>query len=117
MKSKTSCFNRTIFKKNVTHYWPLWGLYLCYLLLIMPFTLYLGMIQEYSGNYYELHPERKMYDAVYGALVNGLEPVIIFLAAAVMATAVFSYLYTARNANMMPRLRRFWQTRVFLHGF
>ena len=29
MKSKTSCFNATIFKKNITHYWPIWLVYLC----------------------------------------------------------------------------------------
>ena len=26
MRSKTSCFNSTLFKKNLSRYWPLWGL-------------------------------------------------------------------------------------------
>ena len=26
MRSKTSCFNSTLFRKNLSRYWPLWGL-------------------------------------------------------------------------------------------
>ena len=26
MRSKTSCFNGTLFRKNLSRYWPLWGL-------------------------------------------------------------------------------------------
>ena len=26
MQSKTSCFNGTLFRKNLTRFWPLWGL-------------------------------------------------------------------------------------------
>ena len=32
MQSGTSCFNKTIFKKNITHFWPIWGIYLVFLL-------------------------------------------------------------------------------------
>ena len=31
MKSKTSCFNKTIFRKNMTRFWPVWAVYLAYL--------------------------------------------------------------------------------------
>ena len=30
-KSETSCFNKTIFKKNITRFWPIWALYLAIL--------------------------------------------------------------------------------------
>lgn len=35
MKSKTSSFNTTIFKKNLTHHWPIWIVYLCYLIVVV----------------------------------------------------------------------------------
>lgn len=43
MKSKTSCFNKTIFKKNMTHFWPLWALYSCYLIVSLPVGLWFNM--------------------------------------------------------------------------
>ncbi len=43
MKSKTSCFNKTIFKKNMTHFWPLWALYSCYLIVSLPVGLWFDM--------------------------------------------------------------------------
>lgn len=100
MKSKTSCFNTTIFRKNFTHYWPLWALYLCYLLFIVPMNLYLSMSQEYYG----YNQNYRHYSAMESALEVGLLPFPVFLFAAVMAAAVFSYLYAARNANMIHAL-------------
>ena len=42
MKSKTSCFEKTIFKKNLTRFAPVMGLYtLC---------LVLGMVMLYQNN-------------------------------------------------------------------
>lgn len=48
MKSKTSCFNRTIFKKNFTHFWPLWLLYQIYLLVVIPVWVW----QKAASPYY-----------------------------------------------------------------
>ncbi len=100
MKSKTSCFNFTIFKKNFTQYWPLWVFYLCYLLFVIPMNLYLSVVQEY----YNYNQNYIHYSAMENALKVGLAPFPVFLSAAVMAAAVFSYLYTARNANMIHAL-------------
>ena len=35
MKSRTSFFNLTAFRKNITRFWPVWGLYTVFLLLIL----------------------------------------------------------------------------------
>ena len=43
MKSKSYCFNKTIFKKNLSHFWPLWALYTGYLILVLPVNLWLTM--------------------------------------------------------------------------
>ncbi len=102
MKSKTSCFNRTIFKKNFTHFWPLWVLYLIWLLMLIPMSLWKGTGQDWYYGYSD--GVSKMYMLVNQVLERALQPVPVFLIAAVMALAVFSYLYAAKNANMIHAL-------------
>lgn len=101
MKSKTSCFNRTIFKKNFTHYWPLWVLWLCYLTLVLPFSLWLSVKQDAFIYYGDLSPQERGYEIMHKVIEAGIQPIPIFIAAAVAALAVFYYLYAPRNANMM----------------
>lgn len=99
MKSKTSCFNATIFKKNFTHFWPIWVIYLCYLLLVLPVNIWLSAsANRYTDSLMQLS---KPYLVVGSALRQSISPFPVFLASAAMALAVFSYLYSARNANMM----------------
>lgn len=100
MKSKTSCFNRTIYKKNFTHYWPLWALYLTYLLMLMPVSIW----QLATGFYKNYDETMRMYEIVEHAVIMQIQPAPIFAFAAAMALAVFSYLYSSKNANMMHAL-------------
>ncbi len=102
MKSKTSCFNRTILKKNVTHYWPLWASYLGILLLVVPFNIWQMTADEWYYEYYD--GASRMYGVMYGAVSVMIDPWMSFLFAGVVALAVFSYLYSAKNANMMHAL-------------
>lgn len=102
MKSKTSYFNRTIFKKNLTHYWPLWGLFLGYLLLIEPVIIWQNATSKW---YYEnVSENNRMYSIVHDAVDAELFMIPVFLFAVVIAMAVFSYLYSAKNANMIHAL-------------
>lgn len=102
MKSKTSCFNTTILKKNISHYWPVWVLFLCYLLLVLPGDIWLDATNKYS---YEMVSETgRQYQIIGSAIRVAMEPAPIFLFAAVAAMMVFSYLYTAKNANMIHAL-------------
>ena len=41
MKSKNSFFNKTIFLKNVTLYWPIWAVYTLISVIMQPFLLWL----------------------------------------------------------------------------
>ena len=102
MKSKTSCFNRMIFKKNFTHYWPLWALYLGYLMLLMPVQIW--QLATNKWYYEDYDAVSRMYEIVQYALETELSPFSIFLFSVVMALAVFSYLYSGKNANMMHAL-------------
>ena len=46
MKSKTSFFNRTVFKKNMTLYWPIWVCYLLYGMVKVPGQLWSRLQQQ-----------------------------------------------------------------------
>ncbi len=102
MKSKTSCFNFTIFKKNITHFWPIWMAYLAYLLLSEPVVIWQMGTREWYWENYTI--EERMYEVIGGALDMMVSPYMTFIFAAVMALAVFSYLYSAKNANMIHAL-------------
>lgn len=102
MKSKIFFFNRTIFKKNLVHFWPLWAAYFGILFLLMPFaTWQMGTSQWYRENYGN---SEWMHMIIENAVKMQISPIFIFVAAGVMALAVFSYLYAAKNANMMHAL-------------
>lgn len=102
MRSKTSCFNVTIFRKNFTHFWPIWLIYLSYLTLILPVNIWLDATNK---GFYENVPHltRQSY-IMYDTLSIAIAPQPVFLFAAAITVAVFSYLYTAKNANMIHSL-------------
>ena len=104
MKSKTSSFNTTIFKKNLTHHWPIWIVYLCYLIVVVPLYaiwLYANNESNYIGN---VPLTQKQYHVIGSALAGAGSVIPVFIAAAAAALAVFSYLYNPRNANMIHSL-------------
>lgn len=96
MQSKISCFNQTIFKKNLTRFWPFAVLYGLYLIVAHPMVLYL----ESTNNYYT-SGSRKVWQLVGDHFTEMTEPVSVFLISIAIAIAVFSYLYQSRSANMM----------------
>lgn len=119
MKSKTSSFNTTIFKKNLTHYWPIWIVYLCYLIVVVPLSIWLYANNEsnYIGN---VPLTQKQYYVIGSALAGAGSVIPVFIAAAAAALAVFSYLYNPRNANMihsLPLDRRELYITNYVSGF
>lgn len=97
MKSKTFCFNRTIFRKNVTHYWPIWALYLCYLLVTLPISIWV-QVKAAQGM------ESTSYDMLYDVLEYGVHATPYFIMSVIAAVAVFSYLNFAKSTNMIHAL-------------
>ncbi len=93
MKSKISCFNKTIFKKNLTLYWPLWVGFLLMQLAMIPLNLYQYM-RSYTNN-----PIARQYSALRNVFQVAAEPVVIFIFCVLAVMCVFSYLYTAKNTN------------------
>lgn len=102
MKSKISCFNKTIFLKNVTLYWPIWGLYLVYLLLMVPGALWLQL--EGSGiKRWDVDEDTILW--IIGNVINlSTGMIATFIMAIVTGMALYNYLFTAKSTNMIHAL-------------
>lgn len=96
MQSKISCFNKTIYKKNLTRFWPFAVLYALYLIIAHPMVLYLELTSDYMR-----YGDWSAWQIVGSHFVGMTEPVSVFLVSIVIAIAVFGYLYQSRSANMI----------------
>ena len=89
MRSKTSFFNKAIYKKNMTLYWPIWVCYLIYGMAKLGGSLWSGLQQTTK-----ITEERKLV-----VIVNSLSMrVDIWVFAAVVTVtgmAMFSYLFSS----------------------
>ena len=104
MQSGTSCFNKTIFKKNITHFWPIWGIYLVFLLYALPLTLLLSTENPGTGTKVAKQIMEENLARYATCLDGALTPMFVFIAATVCAMTVFFYLYQNRSANMIHAL-------------
>ena len=101
MKLKTSLFDRTVFINTLQRYWLVFAAYLCVMSACTLFPL-VNALQE-AGWY----PTTLPYYASLLQLLEGcITPVIIvnFIAVAVVAALLFSYLYNPRHTGMMASL-------------
>ena len=108
MRSGTSFFDWTTFRKTVFRFWPLWTVYFVGWLFALPLNgltmLRLdanpGVIYDSDGSYYLQNfaeytvPESVTRDVMIVFLIFG----------ALAAMAVFSHLYSARSANLFGLL-------------
>ena len=62
MQSRTSCFNGTLFRKNLSRFWPLWGL-ASFVGALFPLALFLQLVREHT----QIFPD-EMTDVYYSAL-------------------------------------------------
>lgn len=97
MQSKTSCFNGTLFRKNLTRFWPLWGL-ASFIGALFPLAVLLDMVHR-GRTAFTAAQFTQMYYEVVSAV-----PVIDLVYAALCAMAVWSYLYNARSVGLMHTL-------------
>lgn len=91
MKSKTSFFNFTVFKKTVLRFIPIWAGYMFIWLLLMPMT--------YINNYYADSIQFQIAETIQYSSV-----VMPFVFGGICALTVFSYLYSQRSAVMFHSL-------------
>lgn len=101
MKSKISFFNKTIFWKNVTLYWPIWGAYTLILVFCQPFMLW---ISEYSAQDFATYDYGDHLYNLFSVLVMEGHILGIALVAILIGMALFHYLYNSKSANMIHSL-------------
>lgn len=99
MQSKTSCFNKTVFKKNLTRFAPVWVLYaLC---------LVLGLVLMYSNG----GRRTDFYFAYHMGQMPSVMGVVNLGYALLAAQLLFGDLYTSRMCNALhalPLRRESW---------
>lgn len=96
MKSKTSFFNGTVFKKNLTRFAPVWGLYILCLLLGMVLLLDADITYWFPAHFADLVNIMAIVNLGYALLV---------------AEILFGDLYNTRMCNAlhaMPMRRECW---------
>lgn len=107
MRSVTSCFNFTLYKKNLARFWPLWALYTLVWLLILPVSL-LAELTSRLGWDPSFDAARWVHEWAIQAPVTrvaGFYGVAIAVFYAVLvAMAVWSYLYNHRAVNLIHAL-------------
>lgn len=96
MQSKTSCFNGTLFRKNLTRFWPLWAL-AAFIGALYPLAILLNLARR---DWSLTAPE---FTQMYYSVVS-IVPAIDLVYAALCALAVWGYLYSARSVGLMHTL-------------
>ena len=97
MRSGTSFFNATVFRKNVSRFWPVWGAYLTIWVILLPVMILSRRDYRIEQNldFFQMYVQEC---AIYGgALLNAVFAVF-------SAMAVWSFLYTARATHGMACL-------------
>lgn len=104
MRSATSYFDRTVFKKTICRFWPLWAGYFVIWLIALPLqgVMYLrlqasarpGLNDGYMENFANMTVPELCSAALGLAVIFGV----------LAAMAVFSHLYNARSANLYGSL-------------
>ena len=95
MRSGKSFFNTTLYKKNLTRFWPVWALYLVIWMFVLPFDL---ILSGYS-NSLQSFSQRHVLDSIIEA---GIVLSVAF--ALLAAVAVWSYLFNNRSTSLMHTL-------------
>ena len=97
MQSRTLCFNGTLFRKNLSRFWPLWGL-ASFVGALFPLALFLQLVRAHT----RILPLEMT--EVYYAAVSWVLPAVSLFYAALCAMTVWSYLYSARSVSLMHTL-------------
>lgn len=101
MKSKISFFNKTIFMKNVTLYWPIWGIYALIVAIMQPGLVWLFNNMSYFSNGYS---DEMQFRDLMDTLRFGNYVLVIAFAALLTGMALYSYMYNNKSANMIHSL-------------
>lgn len=102
MQSKRSFFNVTLFKKNLSRSWPLWGVVTAAGCLV-PLYMLLALIQ-YGSRYNELRIAAEDFREMLYGVATYFVPAASLGYAILIAMVVWSYLYNTRSVGLMHTL-------------
>ena len=100
MQSRTSFFNITLFRKNLTRFWPLWGM-ASFAGALFPLALLLQLMRR--ENFYMWNDPLSFTEMYYNVAAYAV-PVISLLYAVLCAMMVWSYLYNSRSVGLAHTL-------------
>lgn len=100
MQSKRSYFNKTLFRKNLTRFWPLWG-GISIAGAFVPLYMVLALMTEMSRG---LHVESRDFGEILYSAVTMFAPAFIMGYAILCAMLVWGYLYSPRAVGLMHTL-------------
>ena len=102
MRSGTSYFNLTVFRKHLTRFWPIWTAWLVVLLLMLPVRGLMALRRgaQMAGDQLEQFAINTVSDLMTSNLMLALAVLVGLLA----AMAACSHLYSTRSANFMGAL-------------
>ena len=100
MLSKTSFFNKTLFRKNLTRFWPLWGM-ATFGGSLFPLALLLNLVRDqmFLGEMEVLE-----WNSIYYEVLTYAVPILSIIYAILCAMMVWSYLYNHRSVSLMHTL-------------
>ena len=98
MQSKKSYFNRTLFRKNLTRYWPLWG-GLSFVGAFVPLFMALQLATQSHRN----NSPEDLAEILYNS-VTMFAPAFIMGFAIICAMLIWNYLYSPRAVGLMHTL-------------
>ena len=100
MPSKSSFFNKTLFRKNLSRFWPLWGgLSLVGAMFPLYMALFLMQVQRPAEDFSD-----GFFAEVLYTVATATVPAITCIYAIFCAMAVWGYLNNARSTGMMHAL-------------
>ncbi len=98
MQSKTSCFNRAVFRKTLSRCWPLWAGAAIILFFWLPFVLANVSTQPVAGEPADVVIPDTILHATQSL------PLLVCLFGLCFAAATFDYLFSRRSTGMMASL-------------
>lgn len=103
MQSKTSFskyFNATLFRRNLTRFWPLWGM-ASFVGSLFPLALLVQLLRR--EHFYLWDNPLDFTELYYNVAAYGV-PILSLLYAVLCAMLVWSYLYNSRSVGLMHTL-------------
>lgn len=104
MKSGTSYFNPTLFKKNLTRYWPVWALYALVWIYALPMRCMMVVSRNQLWMGETPVKQVQTFANQIPDLLEGFGTFMAFSFGILTAMAMFSFLYNNRSASMIHSL-------------